>query len=206
MRRVRTGQLPWTNLDGLHRIVFNGLLRQFEIEGLSEQEIDQLNRGWHRLTPWSDSVAGLSRLKARYVLSTLSNGNVALLVNMAKNAGLPWDCVLSAELFGHYKPDPEVYLGAARLLGLQPAQVMMTAAHLDDLQAAKKVGLRAAFVTRPLEYGPDQWADTAAEGEGIADVIASDFAALYLFRRDAAQLKECEAERRVHEGSLHVHA
>jgi 2-haloacid dehalogenase len=175
MGRVRTGQLPWTNIDGLHRIVLNDLLRQFNIESLSEQEIDHLNRAWHRLTPWSDSVAGLSRLKARYVLSTLSNGNVALLVNMAKNAGLPWDCVLSAELFGHYKPDPEVYLGAARLLGLEPAQVMMTAAHLDDLQAAKNVGLRTAFVTRPLEYGPDKKADTAAEGEGIADVIASDF-------------------------------
>ena len=175
MARARTGQLPWTNIDGLHRMVLNDLLRQFNIEGLSEQEIDHLNRAWHRLTPWPDSVAGLSRLKARYVLSTLSNGNVALLVNMAKNAGLPWDCVLSAELFGHYKPDPEVYLGAARLFGLKPAQVMMTAAHLDDLQAAKKVGLRAAFVTRPLEYGPDQKADTAAEGEGIADVIASDF-------------------------------
>ena len=92
MRRVRTGQLPWINLDGLHRIVFNGLLRQFEIEGLSEQEIDQLNRGWHRLTPWSDSVAGLSRLKARYVLSTLSNGHVALLVDMAKNGPLVVPC------------------------------------------------------------------------------------------------------------------
>jgi 2-haloacid dehalogenase len=125
--------------------------------------------------PWPDSVGGLNRLKARYVLSTLSNGNVSLLVNMAKNAGLPWDCILSAEIFNHYKPDPEVYLGAAKLLGPTPAQVMMVAAHLGDLEAASKLGLRTALVTRPLEYGPAKKADSAADGEGKVDVVASDF-------------------------------
>lgn len=175
MQKVRSGAIPWTNIDGLHRIILDDLLVQFHIEGLSEQEVDHLNRAWHRLMPWPDSVGGMNRLKSRYVLSTLSNGNVSLLVNMAKNAGLPWDCVLSAEIFNHYKPDPEVYLGAAKLLGPTPAQVMMVAAHLGDLEAAKKVGLRTALVTRPLEYGPAKKADTAADGEGKVDVVASDF-------------------------------
>ena len=151
------------------------LLVQFQIDGLSEEEIDQINRAWHRLSPWPDSVGGLNRLKTRYTLSTLSNGNVSLLVDMAKNAGLPWDCVLSAEVFNHYKPDPEVYLGAAKLLGPKPGQVMMVAAHMDDLLAAKKLGLRTALVTRPLEFGPDRKADTAADGEGVVDIVASDF-------------------------------
>ena len=175
MQKVRSGAIPWTNIDGLHRIILNDLLVQFQIQGLSESEIDHLNRAWHRLMPWPDSVGGLNRLKSRYVLATLSNGNVSLLVDMAKNAGLPWDCVLSAELFGHYKPDPEVYLGAVKLLGPAPAQVMMVAAHLGDLDAARKLGLRTALVTRPLEYGPTKKADTAADGEGKVDVIASDF-------------------------------
>ena len=175
MAKVRSGAIPWTNIDGLHRIILNDLLRQFDIKGLSEEEIDQFNRAWHRLWPWPDSVGGLQRLKSRYIISTLSNGNVALLTDMGKYAGLPWDCILSAELFGHYKPDPEVYLGAAKLLGPSPSQVMMTAAHMDDLKAAKKQGLRTALVTRPLEFGGKRKADTAEDGEGIVDVIASDF-------------------------------
>ena len=109
MNRVQKRELPWINLDGLHRLILEDLLQQFGIKGLSEEEIDHLNRAWHRLMPWTDSVPGLNRLRSRYVLATLSNGNMSLLVNMAKNAGLPWDCVLSAELAGHYKPDPEVY-------------------------------------------------------------------------------------------------
>ena len=175
MKRVRSGELPWVNIDGLHRIILDDLLVQFQIDGLSEDEIDHLNRAWHRLSPWPDSVGGLNRLKARYTISTLSNGNVSLLVDMAKNAGLPWDCVLSAEVFNHYKPDPEVYLGAAKLLGPKPEQVMMVAAHLGDLLAAKKLGLRTALVTRPLEFGPDGNANTAADGEGVVDIVASDF-------------------------------
>ena len=175
MKRVRSGQIPWTNIDGLNRLILDDLLRQFGIRGLTEAEIDHFNRAWHRLWPWPDSVGGLHRLSRGYIVSTLSNGNVSLLTNMAKYAGLPWDCILSAELFAHYKPDPEVYAGAARLLGPAPAQVMMVAAHVDDLVAARKVGLRTALVTRPLEYGPRRKADTAQDGAGIADFIASDF-------------------------------
>jgi 2-haloacid dehalogenase len=175
MQKVRSGQIPWTNIDGLHRIILNDLLKEFKITGLSEEEIDYFNRAWHRLWPWPDSVGGLQRLKKRYIISTLSNGNVALLTNMGKYAGLPWDCILSAELFGHYKPDPEVYLGAAKLLGPAPSQVMMTAAHMDDLMAAKKLGLRTALVTRPNEFGPKRKADTAQDGEGKVDIVATDF-------------------------------
>ena len=175
MQRVRSGQIPWVNIDGLHRLILNDLLRQFDIKGLSEEEIDHFNRAWHRLWPWPDSVGGLHRLSSGYIVSTLSNGNVSLLTNMGKYAGLPWDCILSAELFGHYKPDPEVYQGAAKLLGPAPGQVMMVAAHVDDLKAARKVGLKTALVTRPLEYGPKRKADTAQDGAGVADVIATDF-------------------------------
>jgi 2-haloacid dehalogenase len=175
MQRVRSGQIPWTNIDGLNRLILNDLLLQFNIKGLSEEEIDHFNRAWHRLWPWPDSVGGLHRLSRGYIVSTLSNGNVSLLTDMAKYAGLPWDCILSAELFGHYKPDPEVYLGAARLLGPAPAQVMMVAAHVDDLIAARKVGLRTALVTRPLEYGPKRKADTAEDGAGVTDFTATDF-------------------------------
>ena len=175
MKRVRSGQIPWTNIDGLHRLVLDDLIREFGIRGLTEAEIDHFNRAWHRLWPWPDAVGGLHRLSRGYIVSTLSNGNVSLLTDMAKYAGLPWDCILSAELFAHYKPDPEVYQGAARLLGPAPAQVMMVAAHVDDLIAARKVGLRTALVTRPLEYGPKRKADTAQDGAGIADFVASDF-------------------------------
>ena len=175
MQRVRSGQIPWTNIDGLNRLILNDLLVQFNIKGLSEEEIDHFNRAWHRLWPWPDSVGGLRRLSSGYIVSTLSNGNVSLLTNMAKYAGLPWNCILSAELFGHYKPDPEVYLGAAKLLGPAPGQVMMVAAHVDDLQAAKKVGLKTALVTRPLEFGPQRKADTAEDGAGVADFTATDF-------------------------------
>ncbi|MSV36387.1 MAG: HAD family hydrolase, partial [Bryobacterales bacterium] len=136
-------------------------------------EIDDFNRVWHRLTPWPDSVAGLMRLKKRYVISTLSNGNTSLLVNMAKFAGLPWDCVLSAELSKHYKPDREVYLMAADMLGLRPNEVMMVAAHLGDLRAAKAAGLRTAFVARPSEHGPGGKADLKPDAS--CDVSAADF-------------------------------
>ena len=159
MNRVRAGELPWTRIDDLHRMILDDLLIDFAIEGLSEEEVDDLNRVWHRLMPWPDSVVGLYRLKSRYLISTLSNGNVSLLTNMAKNAGLPWDCVLSAELAGHYKPDPEVYLKAAELLDLPPERIMMVAAHRGDLAAAQAVGLRTALVHRPLEYGSDRDVD-----------------------------------------------
>jgi 2-haloacid dehalogenase len=173
MNRVRSGELPWTRIDDLHRMILDDLLVEHAITGLSEDEVDHLNRAWHRLMPWPDTVAGLYRLKSRYLLSTLSNGNVSLLTNMAKNAGLPWDCVLSAELAGHYKPDPEVYLKAAELLDLPPNRIMMVAAHRSDLSAAKEVGFRTALVHRPLEYGPDRIADLTPDPR--FDYSAMDF-------------------------------
>ena len=161
MDRVRRGELPWTNLDVLHRASLEELLEEFGIEGLSEEEIDHLNKVWHRLDPWPDSVAGLARLKERYVISTFSNGNVTLLTDMAKRAGLPWDLILSAELVRHYKPDPETYLMAPNLLDLSPDEVMLVAAHPSDLRAAQTHGLRAAYVLRPLEWGPEGEAEPA---------------------------------------------
>jgi 2-haloacid dehalogenase len=160
MDRVRSGALPWTNLDGLHRESLDRLLGNTQRD---EATRDHIVRAWHRLSPWPDSVAGLTRLKKRYIIATLSNGNVALLVNMAKNAGLPWDTIFSAELFRHYKPDPEVYRGAVALLGVPADQVMMVAAHNSDLVAAQREGLRAAFVARPTEHGPGQKTDLRAE-------------------------------------------
>jgi len=170
MNLVRKGELPWTNIDTLHRMVLDRLLSEFEIEDLTEEEKDDLNRAWHRLSPWPDSVRGIERLRTRFIVASLSNGNVSLLVDMAKNAGLPWDCVLSSELARHYKPDREVYLMAATLLGLEPDEVMMTAAHRDDLEAARSFGLKTAFISRPLEFGTERKADTASQGE--FDVVA----------------------------------
>src|SRR2546426_7596121 len=149
MDGVRSGHRPWTKLDDLHRESLDKLLVQFGIKGLSEAEIDPLNRAWHRLDPWPDSVPGLTRLKRRFVLATLSNGNVALIVNMARHAGLPWDTVLGAEVARHYKPQPAAYLTTAALLGLEPKQCLMVAAHNGDLAAAGKLGFRTAFVRRP---------------------------------------------------------
>jgi 2-haloacid dehalogenase len=151
MNKVRVGNLGWTSLDELHRMILDEIAPQFGLNVLSEDEMQDLNKVWHRLHGWPDSPGGLARLKKDRVIATLSNGNVALLTNMAKFAGLPWDTVLSAELFGHYKPDPEVYLGAARLLGLQPGEVMMCAAHTQDLDSARKLGLRTAYIHRPNE-------------------------------------------------------
>jgi 2-haloacid dehalogenase len=173
MARVRSGELGWTKIDDLHRMILDGLLKQFGIRGLAERDIDELNRAWHRLRPWPDARPGLARLKRNHVIATLSNGNIALLTNMAKNAGLPWDCILSAEVFRHYKPDPETYLGAADALGFAPAQVMMVAAHKNDLQAAKACGLRTAFVRRPREYGPGARKDLTADR--AFDFNADDF-------------------------------
>lgn len=171
MDRVRRGEQPWTNLDALHRASLDELLEEFAVEGLSEEDNDHLNRVWHRLEPWPDSVEGLARLKSRYVITPLSNGNVALLTQMAKRAGLPWDLILSAELVRHYKPDPEAYLMVPDLLGLRPEQVMMVAAHPDDLRAAAENGLKTAYIPRPLEHGPG---GSAEEPDPAFDVIAED--------------------------------
>jgi 2-haloacid dehalogenase len=173
MARVRSGALPWTKIDVLHRMILDELLPQFGIRGLSEAEIDHLNRAWHRLDPWPDARAGLARLKRRHVIATLSNGNVALLVNMAKHARLPWDCILSAEVVHHYKPDPETYLGAADLLGVAPHELMLVAAHKDDLRAALACGLKTAYVTRPREHGPGKKPDVARDP--AFDIHARDF-------------------------------
>ncbi|HUN70125.1 MAG TPA: haloacid dehalogenase type II [Burkholderiales bacterium] len=173
MARVRSGELPWMTIDQLHRLILDELLPRFGIEGLTEDEVDHLNRVWHRLEPWPDARRGLAALKRRRILATLSNGNMALLVNMAKHARLPWDCVLSAELFRHYKPDPETYLGAAAMLGFEPGEVMMVAAHKDDLRAAQACGLATAFVRRPRERGPKVKLDVTPEP--AFDLNARDF-------------------------------
>jgi 2-haloacid dehalogenase len=172
MAKVRSGELPWTNLDHLNRALLEDLLKKFHIEGLSEEEKDHWNRVWHRLKPWPDAIAGLTRLKKKYTIAPLSNGNVALLSNMAKHAGLPWDLILSAELARHYKPDREVYLTAASLLELKPEEVMMCAAHASDLIAARSCGLRTGFIHRPAEFGARSKADDARPGE--FDVVSSD--------------------------------
>jgi 2-haloacid dehalogenase len=174
MDRVMRGELPWTNLDSLHRLSLNELLIEFKInDRFTEDEKDHLNHVWHRLQPWPDAIPGLTHLRKRFVLATLSNGNVALLVNMAKYSALPWDCILSAELVQAYKPDPRTYQMAVNLLELRNHEVMMVAAHQDDLRAAQAQGMQAAFVPRPLERGahnvPDLIPDPAFE------VVAADF-------------------------------
>jgi 2-haloacid dehalogenase len=173
MNRVRNGELPWTRLDDLHRMILDKILIDFGIKGLSEAEIDGLNRAWHRLQPWPDTVAGLTRLKKKFILAPLSNGNIALMTNLAKHSGLPWDCILGAELVRHYKPDREVYQSAADFLSLKPADVLMVAAHLGDLRGAKGTGLSTAFVPRPLEYGPNGKPDVKPDSS--VDLTAKDF-------------------------------
>jgi 2-haloacid dehalogenase len=175
MDRVRKGEMPWTRLDTLHRMTLDRLLADFAITGLSEQDKDHLNRVWHRLKPWPDAVAGLTRLKKKFIIAPLSNGNVALLTNMAKHAGLPWDCILGAELARHYKPDKETYLTAADLLDLTPPEIMMVAAHQADLAAANALGFRTAFVLRPRE-GPNGEKNLTPDPRW--DIVAPDFNAL----------------------------
>ena len=147
MARVMSGELGWTRIDDLHRMVLDAILPQFGLGHLDAPARAHLNRAWHRLDPWPDAVAGLARLKRKYLLCTLSNGNLGLLTRMAKRAGLPWDCVLSAEVFRAYKPDPATYLGVARVFDLPPERVMLVAAHHDDLAGARACGLRTAYVS-----------------------------------------------------------
>lgn len=178
MDKVENGELPWTKLDDLHRMMLAETLRKFAIQSLTDDETEHFNRVWHRLKPWPDSVPGLQRLKSRFVITTLSNGNISLLTNMAKHAGLPWDCILSAENVRRYKPAPEVYLLAPQLFDLKPEQVMMVAAHERDLQSARKHGLRTAFVHRPAEHGPGKESEIPPSER--YDFVAQDF-------RDLAQ-------------------
>jgi 2-haloacid dehalogenase len=172
MDRVRRGDLAWTRIDDLHRMILVELLDGAGITA-ADDDIDHLNRAWHRLDPWPDTVAGLIRVKRRFLITTLSNGNVSLLTNMAKRAGLPWDCVISAELFRHYKPDREAYLGCAELLDVAPDELMLVAAHPSDLRAARDAGLMTAYVTRPLEHGPGRRQPRVEDGE--FDIVATDF-------------------------------
>ena len=172
MDRVRKGELPWTKLDALHRGSLDKLVADFGITGLTEADLVHINLGWHRLNPWPDSVAGLTRLKTKFVIGPLSNGNVSLLTYMAKHAGLPWDMVFGSDLFQHFKPDPETYLGVAAMMDLEPGQVMLAAAHNNDLANARKCGLMTAFWPRPDEYGPNQVRDFTADQEW--DVVATD--------------------------------
>jgi 2-haloacid dehalogenase len=153
MARVMSGELGWTLIDDLHRRILDEILPQFGLQDMSEDERRHLNKAWHRLDPWPDTLAGLRRLKSKFTLCTLSNGNLGLLANMAKRAGLPWDCILSAEVFRAYKPDPATYLGVARVFDVPPAQVMLVATHQDDLAAARACGLQTAYVERPMEFG-----------------------------------------------------
>lgn len=176
MDRVRTGALPWTKLDRLHRMILDDIVGRFGMSGLDESERASLNRAWHRLQPWPDSVPGLTRLKNKYILAPLSNGNISLMTELARYGGLPWDCILGAELVRHYKPDPEVYQSAAALLDLARGEVMMVAAHLNDLKAAKAQGLATAFVPRPLEYGPTRKPDLTPDAS--VDLTAPGFVQL----------------------------
>lgn len=189
MDRVARGELPWLNLDALNRMALDTVLDQFGAQALTDDERERLNRVWHRLTPWPDAVAGLRRLRQHYTLATLSNGNIALLVEMAKHSGLPWDCIFSAEWVHAYKPDPRTYQMTYSLLALQPEQVMLVAAHPSDLRAARSCGLRTAYVRRPHETGSAAAAPDLENPEVASfDVRAADFTDL------AAQLIAENAE------------
>jgi len=172
---VRRGEREWVVLDVLHREALDDVLDTLGLE-LGEAERDELTRAWHRLDPWPDTVAGLTRLKRRYAIAPCSNGHIAQSVNLARYAGLPWDAILGAEIARAYKPQPEVYLASVAALGIEPAEAMMVAAHNGDLVAAAACGLRTAFVARPREYGPGQQSDLRADGD--VDVEAADFLAL----------------------------
>lgn len=177
MARVMSGELGWTRIDDLHRIILDDVLAEFNIE-LDEPARVQLNLAWHRLQPWPDVVSGLHRLNTRFTTCSLSNGNLSLLADMAKNAGLPWDLILSAEVFKAYKPHPDTYLGVANVFDVRPEQVMLVAAHHDDLAAARECGLRTAYIERPAEFGSDQLKDVSPPAGSGNDLHMSDFHAL----------------------------
>ncbi len=174
MAEVRSGRRPFTRLDILHRENLEKTLAQFQVDtaGLSSETLDNLNLVWHRLDPWPDSLAGLTQLKSGYIIAPLSNGNIRLMLDMAKRAGLPWDAILGAETASAYKPAPEAYLRTAEILALAPEQICMVAAHNGDLAAARSCGFRTAFIARPIEHGPEQKTDLVAEQDW--DVVAKD--------------------------------
>jgi 2-haloacid dehalogenase len=174
MEEVLSGRRPFARLDVLHRENLEALLPEFGIDPVSvpPEELDALNLAWHRLDPWPDSVPGLTRLKPRFIIAPLSNGNIRLMLDMAKRAALPWDAILGAELAQAYKPSPEAYLRTVEALMLQPGQVCLVAAHNSDLAAARRCGLRTAFIPRPMEHGPEQTSDLGPEEDW--DIVASD--------------------------------
>ncbi len=173
MGKVRTGELPWTNFDQLHRASLDEVLRDLGVDGFGDADRNELTRAWERLPPWPDAVEGLKRLQRRYVVSTLSNGNRSQQEGLVRHAGLPFTRLMSAEDFHHYKPDPEIYLGAASALGFAPERVMMVAAHKGDLRSAQAAGLCTAFVERPLEKGPGGGADLLPDPD--SDIQATSF-------------------------------
>jgi 2-haloacid dehalogenase len=173
MQRVMSGELGWTLIDDLHRMILDEILERFDVKNLSEAEKEHLNKAWHRLNAWPDSAEGLQRLKSKHIICTLSNGNIGLLTNMAKRAGLPWDCILSAEVFRKYKPDPGTYLGVTSVFDVAPEEVMLVAAHQSDLQAARECGLKTAYIERPMEYGATQVKDVSPNIENT--LHARDF-------------------------------
>jgi len=173
MERVRSGTRSFVRLDVLHRENLVETLEAFGVTGLAETEIDHLNRAWHRLDPWPDAPSGLARLKRGAIIATLSNGNIALMVNMARHGDLPWDAILGAEVARAYKPQPEAYLRSCEALALAPGETMMVAAHNSDLVAAAATGMRTAFVLRPEEYGDPDHED--AQARRRYDIIADDF-------------------------------
>ena len=174
MEEVRSGRRAFTILDVLHRESLDKLVNRYGLRGLSETDLDHVNRVWHRLEPWPDAVEGLRKLKTKFIIAPCSNGNIALMVNLAKRAGLPWDCILGAETARAYKPTPDAYRISCRQLGLAPSSVLMVAAHNNDLRAAKAQGLRTAFVARPTEHGPGQTTDLAPDTSCV-DLAAKDF-------------------------------
>ncbi|HET6621990.1 MAG TPA: haloacid dehalogenase type II [Dongiaceae bacterium] len=178
MDEVRSGRRPFVRLDVLHRENLVAVLPDFGIDParVPDAELDELNLAWHRLDPWPDVVPGLTRLKVRFIIAPLSNGNVILMLDMAKRAGLPWDAILGAEVAQAYKPSPEAYLRTADILAMQPEEVCMVAAHNGDLAAARACGLHTAFVPRPTEHGPGQAADLPSAQDW--DVVAKDFGEL----------------------------
>jgi 2-haloacid dehalogenase len=173
MARVRNGELGWTKIDDLHRMILDEILAKFGLADMDEAMRRHLNLAWHRLDPWPDTIEGLQRLKSKFTICTLSNGNLGLLANMAKRAGLPWDLILSAEVFRHYKPDPQAYLGVCEVFDIEPQQMMLVAAHQDDLAAARACGCRAAYVERKYEFGPTLPKDVSPDP--VNDFHATDF-------------------------------
>ena len=172
MEKVNRGEIPWTTIDAIYRARLIEVLAAYGLSGLERDAMDALARVWWRLRPWPDSVAGIRRLKRRYIVTPLSNASFIGMVELARFAGLPWDCVITAENARCYKPRPEVYRTAIALLGLEPREVMMVAAHNYDLAAARAEGMATAFVPRRREYGPGQTTDLEAESSW--DIVAED--------------------------------